>query len=109
MASVGWLEGDRLVIRTSSQTPFLTRNELCRVLGLPRERVRVFTGRVGGGFGAKQEMFTEDIVALAVAAHRAAGAIGIHPRRAVHRRVHPAFDGDHRARRVRRGEAGSPR
>jgi putative selenate reductase molybdopterin-binding subunit len=64
--SVGWLEGDRLVLRTSSQTPFLTRNELCRVLGLPRERVRVFTGRVGGGFGAKQEMFTEDIVALAV-------------------------------------------
>ena len=37
-----------------------------RVFDLPRERVRVFTARVGGGFGGKQEMFTEDLVALAV-------------------------------------------
>ena len=37
-----------------------------RVLGLPRAQVRVFTARVGGGFGGKQEMFTEDLVALAV-------------------------------------------
>ena len=28
--------------------------------------MRVFTARVGGGFGGKQEMFTEDLVALAV-------------------------------------------
>ena len=33
---------------------------------LPAERVRVFCERVGGGFGGKQEMLTEDIVALAV-------------------------------------------
>ncbi len=65
--SLGWLdETGRLVVRTSSQVPFLVRDELCHVLGLDRDRVRVLTGRVGGGFGGKQEMLTEDLVALAV-------------------------------------------
>ncbi|WP_029115282.1 molybdopterin-dependent oxidoreductase [Mycobacterium sp. URHB0044] len=65
--STGWLdERGRLVIRTSSQVPFLVRDELCHVFGLDRAQVHVFTRRVGGGFGGKQEMLTEDIVALAV-------------------------------------------
>lgn len=65
--STGWLDQDgRLVIRTSSQVPFLVRDELCHIFGLDRDRVRVFTARVGGGFGGKQELLTEDIVALAV-------------------------------------------
>lgn len=63
----GWRDDDgRLVIRTSSQVPFLVRDELCHIFGLEREQVRVVTARVGGGFGAKQEMLTEDLVALAV-------------------------------------------
>ncbi|MCJ8145186.1 molybdopterin-dependent oxidoreductase [Ancylobacter sp. A5.8] len=65
--AIGWRDTDgRLVIRSSTQTPFLTRDALCRLYGLPRDRVRVFAERVGGGFGGKQEMITEDIVALAV-------------------------------------------
>jgi putative selenate reductase molybdopterin-binding subunit len=68
-ASIGWRdESGRLVIRTSSQVPFLVRDELCQIFRLPRDEVRVFTARVGGGFGAKQEMLTEDVVALAVLA-----------------------------------------
>ncbi|WP_067463792.1 molybdopterin-dependent oxidoreductase [Nocardia amamiensis] len=64
---VGWLDDTgRLVIRCSTQVPFLVRAELCRVFGLPSERVRVFAARVGGGFGAKQEMLAEDLIALAV-------------------------------------------
>ncbi|WP_422749126.1 molybdopterin-dependent oxidoreductase [Mycobacterium sp. WMMD1722] len=63
----GWHDADgRLVIRTSSQVPFLVRDELCHIFGLDPARVRVLTARVGGGFGAKQEMLTEDVVALAV-------------------------------------------
>jgi putative selenate reductase molybdopterin-binding subunit len=65
-AAVGWLDDGRLVVRTSSQTPFLTRDALCRIFGLPPDRVRVLAARVGGGFGGKQEMLTEDVVALAV-------------------------------------------
>lgn len=63
----GWRDDDgRLVIRTSSQVPFLVRDELCHVFGLDRDQVHVFTRRLGGGFGGKQEMLTEDLVALAV-------------------------------------------
>ncbi|MCU1419678.1 MAG: aldehyde oxidase [Mycetocola sp.] len=66
-ATRGWLDADgRLVLRTSSQVPYLVRDELCHIFDLPTDRVRVFTARVGGGFGGKQELFTEDIVTLAV-------------------------------------------
>lgn len=65
--AIGWRDVDgTLVIRTSSQVPFLTRDALCELYGLPREKVRVVAARVGGGFGGKQEMLTEDLVALAV-------------------------------------------
>jgi putative selenate reductase molybdopterin-binding subunit len=71
--TIGWQEkeavesgGGRLVLRSSTQTPFLTRDELCRVFGLEKDQVRVIAARIGGGFGGKQEMLTEDIVALAV-------------------------------------------
>ena len=68
-ATRGWISGDgRLVLRTSSQVPFLVRDELCHIFGLDPERVRVFTARIGGGFGGKQELFTEDLVTLAVLA-----------------------------------------
>jgi putative selenate reductase molybdopterin-binding subunit len=65
--TIGWLEaGGKLVLRTSTQVPFLTRDEICRVFGLAKDQVRVVAKRVGGGFGGKQEMLTEDVVALAV-------------------------------------------
>ncbi|MEV7414667.1 molybdopterin-dependent oxidoreductase [Streptomyces sp. NPDC089919] len=57
--------GERITVRSSTQTPFLTRRALCALYGLPEEDVRVVAGRVGGGFGGKQEMLTEDIVVLA--------------------------------------------
>ncbi|WP_433627857.1 molybdopterin-dependent oxidoreductase [Nocardia sp. CA-120079] len=64
---IGWLDAEgRLVVRCSTQVPFLVRDELCQIFGLPRDRVRVFAKRVGGGFGAKQEMLAEDLIALAV-------------------------------------------
>ncbi|WP_430788842.1 molybdopterin-dependent oxidoreductase [Actinoplanes sp. G11-F43] len=65
--AVGWLdETGRLVIRSSTQTPFLTRRAVARLFGRPLDTVRVVAGRVGGGFGGKQEMLVEDLVALAV-------------------------------------------
>jgi putative selenate reductase molybdopterin-binding subunit len=66
-SAIGWLdETGCLNLRSSTQTPFLTRRALCDLFELPLEQVRVFCERVGGGFGGKQEMLTEDIVALAV-------------------------------------------
>jgi putative selenate reductase molybdopterin-binding subunit len=65
--AIGWFdESLRLNIRSSTQTPFLTRRALCNLFDLEPAKVRVFCERMGGGFGAKQEMLVEDIVALAV-------------------------------------------
>jgi CO/xanthine dehydrogenase Mo-binding subunit len=65
--AIGWLDdAGRLNIRSSTQTPFLTRRALADPFGLDPAKVRVLCERMGGGFGAKQEMLVEDVVALAV-------------------------------------------
>jgi putative selenate reductase molybdopterin-binding subunit len=64
--AVAWIDGaGRLNMRSSTQTPFLTRRALCGLFDLDPAGVRVYCERVGGGFGGKQEMLVEDIVALA--------------------------------------------
>jgi CO/xanthine dehydrogenase Mo-binding subunit len=66
-AAIGWLDdAGRLCLRSSTQTPFLTRRSLAALFDLPMEGVHVEAVRVGGGFGGKQEMLVEDVVALAV-------------------------------------------
>ncbi len=68
-AARGWLDdAGRLVLRTSTQVPFLVRDEICHIFGLETDRVRVVAARVGGGFGGKQELLTEDLVTMAVLA-----------------------------------------
>ena len=54
---------DRLTIRTSTQVPFHVRRIVAQTLGLPVRQIRVIKPRVGGGFGAKQEVL-EDLCAL---------------------------------------------
>ena len=64
--SVTWVGEDGVLqVRTSTQTPFLTRTKLCYLFDLQASDVHVFTKRVGGGFGGKQEVFTEDLCVLA--------------------------------------------
>jgi putative selenate reductase molybdopterin-binding subunit len=63
--SITWLDKDRLNVRTSSQTPHITKQKLCYIFSLMPDSVRVFCERVGGGFGGKQEVLTEDICAFA--------------------------------------------
>lgn len=63
---LAWLDAAGVLnVRTSTQVPFLTRRALSDIFRLPMDKVRVFCERVGGGFGGKQEMFVEDILALA--------------------------------------------
>jgi putative selenate reductase molybdopterin-binding subunit len=63
---LAWVDPDgTLNVRSSTQVPFLTRRALCEIFDLAPDKVRVFCERVGGGFGGKQEMFVEDILALA--------------------------------------------
>ncbi len=62
--SIAWLDADeRLVVRTATQVPFHTRRMLAPLIGMDVKQIRVIKPRIGGGFGAKQEMLIEDIVA----------------------------------------------
>jgi CO/xanthine dehydrogenase Mo-binding subunit len=64
--SIAWKGDDgRLHVRTSSQAPFIAKQKICHLFGLPPRDVHVFTERVGGGFGGKQEMVSEDLCVLA--------------------------------------------
>jgi CO/xanthine dehydrogenase Mo-binding subunit len=55
---------NRLVIYTSTQTPYHVRRIMSQTLGLPISRIRVIKPRVGGGFGGKQALHGEMFVAL---------------------------------------------
>ena len=70
--SMAWLDSDeRMVVRTATQVPFHTRRMLAPLIDMEIKDIRVIKPRIGGGFGAKQEMLIEDIVAhLAIATRR---------------------------------------
>lgn len=57
-------EHNRLVVYSTTQTPFHMRRIICKTLGLPVDRVRVIKPRVGGGFGGKQAFHGEMFVSL---------------------------------------------
>ncbi len=55
-------DGDRLHLCVNGQGVWTQRNELSRMLGLPRDRVRVTNPDVGGGFGMKGMTYPEYVV-----------------------------------------------
>ena len=63
--SIAWMEEGRLHVRTSSQSPWIAKGKLAHLFDLRPDQLRVFCKRVGGGFGGKQEVISEDLVALA--------------------------------------------
>jgi putative selenate reductase molybdopterin-binding subunit len=58
------LEGDRLVLHASTQVPYHVRRIVSTLLDLPENKVRVIKERVGGGYGSKQDIVIEDLVAF---------------------------------------------
>ena len=58
------VEGDRLTIHASTQVPYHLRRIVSTLLGLPENKVRVIKERVGGGYGSKQDITIEDLVAF---------------------------------------------
>ena len=57
-------EHNRLVVYSTTQTPFHMRRIMSKTLGLPVEKIRVVKPRVGGGFGGKQAFHGEMFCAL---------------------------------------------
>lgn len=70
-ASVAKWEGDALTVWTSNQMVDWGRGDLARTLGVPREKVRLISPYVGGGFGGK--LFVRADALMAALGARAAG------------------------------------
>lgn len=49
----------RLNVLSSTQIVYHARRIVAAALGIPKSKVRVFKGRIGGGFGAKQTVVSE--------------------------------------------------
>ncbi|HEX3468941.1 MAG TPA: xanthine dehydrogenase family protein molybdopterin-binding subunit [Candidatus Elarobacter sp.] len=52
----------QLTMYSSTQIPHLLRTQLAVVLGMPENKIRVIAPEVGGGFGAKLNVYAEEAV-----------------------------------------------
>ncbi|RDL47552.1 Xanthine dehydrogenase molybdenum-binding subunit [Ensifer sp. M14] len=62
-----WDGSNKLTFWTSTQTSFMVRGILAEVLGLPLTKVRVLVDHMGGGFGAKQDVFQHEFLCALLA------------------------------------------
>lgn len=64
--AISYLSADgRVHVRSSTQTPFPTKEKLGYLFSRDPEDFHVYTERVGGGFGGKQETLGEELCVLA--------------------------------------------
>jgi xanthine dehydrogenase large subunit len=61
-------EGGRMKVLSSTQSPTHTQRAVARVLGVPYSFVEVETGRIGGGFGGKEDQASQWAALAAVGA-----------------------------------------
>ena len=57
--------GDRIEIHACTQAPFMDRDSIAEIMGLPPKSVRIVPTGVGGGFGSKLDLSLQPYVALA--------------------------------------------
>jgi CO/xanthine dehydrogenase Mo-binding subunit len=62
--------GDGVTLYASTQGQFIVRDEVARLLGLPKRKVHVVPMTVGGGFGAKYGMIEALVAATAMVLNR---------------------------------------
>jgi len=63
----GWARrvGDSIEVEACTQSPYMDRADLARILGIPPEAVRIIPTAVGGGFGSKLDLSVQPFIALA--------------------------------------------
>lgn len=57
--------GDTIEVFACTQAPYMDREEVARVLGLPQESVRIIPSACGGGFGGKLDVSLQPMIATA--------------------------------------------
>ncbi|KQM41323.1 xanthine dehydrogenase family protein molybdopterin-binding subunit [Sphingomonas sp. Leaf10] len=68
-ASIASWDGDELTLRTANQMVDWAARDMAKVLGMPKEKVRIVAHHIGGGFGGKLWV-RADAVLAAVAARQ---------------------------------------
>jgi aldehyde oxidoreductase len=63
----GWARrvGNRIELFATTQSPYMDRDEVAGVLGIPPEDVRIIPSACGGGFGGKLDQSVQPLVAVA--------------------------------------------
>ncbi len=56
---------ERLRIFACTQTPYMDRDEVARIMALPKEAVHVVPSAIGGGFGGKLDLSVQPLLAVA--------------------------------------------
>lgn len=56
--------GDRIELFVSTQTPYMDRDEVALILGIPSTQVRIIPSAVGGGFGGKLDLSVHPLIAI---------------------------------------------
>jgi len=59
--------GGKLTVWSSTQAPFMVRGSLSEVLGIPMNLIRVLSEHMGGGFGAKQDLYQLEYLTVLLA------------------------------------------
>ena len=59
--SYAWMEGERIVVVSSTQIPHIVRRVIGQALGIGWGQIRVIKPYIGGGFGNKQEVLYEPL------------------------------------------------
>jgi CO/xanthine dehydrogenase Mo-binding subunit len=62
-ATAHWDAAGRLVLYTPCQNPWIVRDSLARLFGMPGSKVRLIVPPIGGGYGAKTHPRLEPLVA----------------------------------------------
>jgi xanthine dehydrogenase molybdenum-binding subunit len=62
-----WDGNGKLTVWISTQTAFMVRGIIAEVFGLPLHNVRVLVDHMGGGFGAKQDLFQNEFLCVLLA------------------------------------------
>jgi aldehyde oxidoreductase len=57
--------GDCIEIQACTQSPYMDRDDIAKILGIAPESVRIIPTAVGGGFGTKLDLSVQPFVALA--------------------------------------------
>jgi aldehyde oxidoreductase len=56
---------NRIEISACTQSPYMDRDDIAKILGVAPEQVRIIPTAVGGGFGAKLDLSVQPFIALA--------------------------------------------